>query len=229
MKKILITGHSGYIGSNLWDWLKSDYKLFGIDKPIDLVDCSLSEFIDVDFVIHLASLTGVRESIKNPHQYFSNNILSTTRIFDAYSSTKTKILFASTSAVGELASPYAMSKYACELLKPKNCTIMRFFTVWGGKNYRKNMLYGLSKDDKLEYITNQSRDYTHIDDVCRAVKLIMEKGDSNELYEVGNGQSIKNVDFLSSVGYTKSLPIKEVTGESISTCADNTKLKELGW
>jgi hypothetical protein len=34
---------------------------------------------------------------------------------------------------------------------------------------------------------------------------------------------------LSSVGYTKSLPIKEVTGESISTCADNTKLKELGW
>jgi hypothetical protein len=57
----------------------------------------------------------------------------------------------------------------------------------------------------------------------------MEKGDSNDLYEVGNGQSIKNVDFLSSVGYTKSLPIKEVTGESIRTCADNTKLKALGW
>jgi nucleoside-diphosphate-sugar epimerase len=184
---------------------------------------------DVDYVIHLAAHTGVRDSLENPHEYFNNNIISTKLIFDHYALTNTKILFASTSAVKELKSPYAMSKYACELIAPWNCVIMRFFTVYGGINYRKNMLYGLAKDNKLEYLTDQSRDYTHIDDVCRAIKLIMEDGKCKEIYEVGNGTPIHNRDFLKEIGYTKKLPFKEVVGESISTCANNTTLKSLGW
>ena len=36
------------------------------------------------------------------------------------------------------------------------------------------MLYGLAKDNKLEYITDQSRDYTHVDEVCSEIKLIIE-------------------------------------------------------
>ena len=91
------------------------------------------------------------------------------------------------------------------------------------------MLYGLAKDNKLEYLTDQSRDYTHIDDVCRAIKLIMEDGKCKEIYEVGNGTPIHNRDFLKEIGYTKKLPFKEVVGESISTCANNTTLKSLGW
>jgi len=229
MKSILITGHAGYIGSNLWEYFKYDpeYQINGIDFPIDLCNCT--NLPDVDYVIHLAAYTGVRDSIKNPHKYFDNNINSCNIIFNRYGGTSTKILFASTSAVKEMASPYAMSKYACEVLSPENCIIMRFFTVYGGINYRKNMLYGLAKDDKLEYITDQSRDYTHVDDVCRAIKLIIEKGQCDKIYEVGHGNPIQNRDFLNKIGYTKKLPYKEVTGESISTCADNTTLRELGW
>ncbi|RZD43572.1 MAG: hypothetical protein CXT73_00165 [Methanobacteriota archaeon] len=231
MRKILITGHEGYIGTNLWQYFKNDpdYQLNGIDINCNLCDFEMASLPDVDYVIHLAAHTGVRDSLENPHEYFNNNIISTKLIFDHYTLTNTKILFASTSAVKELKSPYAMSKYACELIAPWNCVIMRFFTVYGGINYRKNMLYGLAKDNKLEYLTDQSRDYTHIDDVCRAIKLIMEDGKCKEIYEVGNGTPIHNRDFLKEIGYTKKLPVKEVIGESISTCADNTTLKSLGW
>jgi nucleoside-diphosphate-sugar epimerase len=230
MRKILITGHTGYIGTNLWEYFKydTDYQVNGIDQPFDLCKSS-TNLPDVDYVIHLAAHTGVRDSLEKPREYFDNNIISTREIFNRYGSTTTKILFASTSAVKELASPYAMSKYACELIAPWNSIIMRFFTVYGGLNYRKNMLYGLAKDDKLEYITDQSRDYTHVDEVCRAVKLIMEEGQCGEIYEVGHGNPIHNRDFLKQIGYRKKLPVKEVTGESISTCADNSKLRALGW
>jgi UDP-glucose 4-epimerase len=231
MRKILITGHEGYIGTNLWQYLKNDpdYQINGIDINRNLCDFEMDNLPDVDYVIHLAAHTGVRDSLENPHEYFNNNIISTKLIFDHYALTNTKILFASTSAVKELKSPYAMSKYACELIAPWNCVIMRFFTVYGGINYRKNMLYGLAKDNKLEYLTDQSRDYTHIDDVCRAIKLIMEDGKCKEIYEVGNGTPMHNRDFLKEIGYTKKLSVKEVIGESISTCADNTTLKSLGW
>ena len=50
-----------------------------------------------------------------------------------------------------------------------------------------------------------------------------------QIYEIGNGRSIKNVDFLKQIGYHKVLPIKKVKGESKSTCADNTAIKQLGW
>ena len=236
MKKVLITGDEGYIGTNLWQYLTNDYLLYGLDYPVNIQNVVKQNLPDVDYVIHLAASTGVRESQQNPHEYFKNNLKSTKKIFDRYQNTlprhrspKTKILFASTSSVKELKSPYSMSKYACELIAPDNCIIMRFFTIYGGINYRENMLYGRAKADKLEYVTNQSRDYTHVDDVCRAIKLIMEKGQYGQLYEIGNGQPIKNVDFLKQIGYNKALPIKKVKGESKSTCADPTNIKELGW
>ena len=221
--EILITGDKGFIGSNLINYLK-DYHIYGIDYPNNVLKSTLPP---VDCVIHLAASTGVRSSHKNPKAYFDNNIKTTKRIFDHYKDTK--ILFASTSSVSELQSPYSMSKYACELMAPDNVVIMRFFTVWGEQNYRTDMLYGLAMNNQLNYITNHKRDFTHVYDVCRAIKILIEKGIGGETYEVGHGRPITNQAFLKKIGYDKELPTKEVTGESIITCADPTKMKELGW
>ena len=122
-----------------------------------------------------------------------------------------------------------MSKYACELMAPDNVVIMRFFTVWGEQNYRTNMLYGMAMNDQLNYITDHKRDFTHVYDVCRAIKILIEKGVGGETYEIGHGKPITNTAFLKKIGYNKELPVREVTGESTITCADPTKMKELGW
>ena len=221
--EILITGDKGFIGSNLINYLK-DYHIYGIDYPNNVLKSTLPP---VDCVIHLAASTGVRSSHKNPKAYFDNNIKTTKRIFDHYKDTK--ILFASTSSVSELKSPYSMSKYACELMAPDNVVIMRFFTVWGEQNYRTDMLYGMAMNDQLNYITDHKRDFTHVYDVCRAIKILIEKGVGGETYEIGHGRPITNTAFLKKIGYNKELPVREVTGESTITCADPTKMKELGW
>ena len=221
--EVLITGDKGFIGSNLVNYL-NNYNIYGIDYPNNVLTSVLPP---VDCVIHLAASTGVRSSHKNPKAYFNNNVKITKRIFDHYKDTK--ILFASTSSVHELQSPYSMSKYACELIAPNNVVIMRFFTVWGEQNYRTDMLYGLAMNNQLNYITNHKRDFTHVYDVCRAIKILMEKGVGGETYEIGHGTPITNQVFLKKIGYNKELPIKEVTGESSITCADPTKMKELGW
>ena len=221
--EILITGDKGFIGSNLINYLK-DYHIYGIDYPNNVLKSTLPP---VDCVIHLAASTGVRSSHKNPKAYFDNNLKTTKRIFDHYKDTK--ILFASTSSVSELQSPYSMSKYACELMAPDNVVIMRFFTVWGEQNYRTDMLYGMAMNDQLNYITDHKRDFTHVYDVCRAIKILIEKGVGGETYEIGHGRPITNTAFLKKIGYNKELPVREVTGESIITCADPTKMKELGW
>ena len=89
MRKILITGHMGYIGSNLWEYFKyyPHYQINGIDFPIDL--STMTDLPDADYVIHLAASTGVRESIENPQEYFDNNVLGTKSIFNRYGCTNT--------------------------------------------------------------------------------------------------------------------------------------------
>ena len=221
--EVLITGDKGFIGSNLVNYL-NNYNIYGIDYPNNVLTSVLPP---VDCVIHLAASTGVRSSHKNPKAYFNNNLKTTKRIFDHYKDTK--ILFASTSSVYELQSPYSMSKYACELIAPDNVVIMRFFTVWGEQNYRTDMLYGMAMNDQLNYITDHKRDFTHVYDVCRAIKILIEKGVGGETYEIGHGKPITNTAFLKKIGYNKELPVREVTGESTITCADPTKMIELGW
>lgn len=104
MKKILITGGCGYIGSHtIIDLLENGYEVVSIDnfsnsfpdvvenifqisgtiiKNYDLDLCSLTELksvfkthSDIDGVIHFAALKAVGESVEKPLDYYRNNIL----------------------------------------------------------------------------------------------------------------------------------------------------------
>ena len=76
--EILITGHNGFIGSNLYNYLNSYHNIYGIDYPNDILNTELPK---VDCVIHLAGSTGVRESHKNPKKYFYILLQSFSAIF----------------------------------------------------------------------------------------------------------------------------------------------------
>jgi nucleoside-diphosphate-sugar epimerase len=43
------------------------------------------------------------------------------------------------------------------------------------------------------------RDYMHVDDVCRAIKFLMEHGEENEIYNVGTGHPMYYYDIISMV------------------------------
>ena len=81
--KILITGHKGFIGSYLWNYIKkhdSSTELDGIDFPDDIGDFKTDKIYDV--VIHLAAFAALRDSIENPDKFWENNVVKSQPIFD---------------------------------------------------------------------------------------------------------------------------------------------------
>ena len=50
---------------------------------------------NIDLVIHLAGLSGVRQSLDNPTEYWKQNVIVSQRIFDTYKDAR--ILYASSS------------------------------------------------------------------------------------------------------------------------------------
>ena len=60
----------------------------------------------------------------------------------------------------------------------------------------------LKKHNDLKVYDNgtHTRDIMHVTDVCRAIKLIMEKGDVDQIYNIGSGKetTIKEVLDLAS-------------------------------
>ena len=98
--KILLTGSEGFIGQHLKSFLKDKHQLICLDKKTgnNLLTCDLD--YDVDLVIHLAGLSGVRDSLDNPVDYWTNNVVATYRIFNQFKNGP-KILYASSSTAYE--------------------------------------------------------------------------------------------------------------------------------
>jgi len=151
MKKILITGNSGYIGSHLTQILNKNenYELYGLDLQQPLVD--IKHFvtediknifpwkysnIEFDCVIHMAAEVAVGRSVLNPTLYYLTNTLGT---YNILKNIKTKnFIFASTGSAEGMNSPYSISKKGAEEIVTQYCTensipftIFRFYNVVG--------------------------------------------------------------------------------------------------
>ena len=140
MKKILITGSSGFIGKNLVDNLLSEYEIVGLSKKgekskINRITKDINEITSKDFknifcVIHLAAITDPKICEDFPDQCITTNVLGTQKILEASRKNNCKVVYASTSHVygipkkipiSETASTsptsiYAGSKLAGEVL-----------------------------------------------------------------------------------------------------------------
>ena len=195
--KILLTGSEGFIGQHLQSFLKDKHQLICLDKKTgnDLITCDLD--YDVDLVIHLAGLSGVRDSLDNPVGYWTNNVVASYRVFKQFKNGP-KILYASSSTAREpWRNPYAMSKYYMETIAPHNALGMRFTTVYG-PGAREQMLIPKILRDEVSYINiDHSRDFIHIEDVQTAISfLISNKIKKRKVIDVGTGVSNKLIDIL---------------------------------
>jgi nucleoside-diphosphate-sugar epimerase len=163
--KVLITGHKGFIGSSVYhDWeITNKGNITGIDRPDDIEDFDGGEY---DLVIHLAAYANIRDSIEDPDNYYTNNVVKTRKLFDWCRETDTRLLYASSSAVDGAywENPYAMTKWINEQMAPPNSVGMRFTTVYGPGS-RPNMMYRMLQDKTAKYVTNHKRDWIHVVDV----------------------------------------------------------------
>jgi UDP-glucose 4-epimerase len=216
MKKILITGNSGYIGSHLTKLLEDTYELYGLDTMNPRVD--IKHFINCDIrtmhylqgeydaVIHLAALVNVGESEKMPSNYYMTNLTGTLNVLNGI---KTKnFIFASTGAAEYCQSAYGTSKKAAEDCIREYCTknnvphtIFRFYNVIGSTVVEPTnpdgLFYNLIQAMRTKEFTifgndydtvdgTCVRDYVHVMEICEALKLAIEKP-SNSMECLGHG------------------------------------------
>lgn len=225
MKNILITGHKGFIGRHLIRHLSYKYLCTGIDITIgdDIRNCYLPK---CDAIIHLAGKAGVRASFEQPELYHDINVNGSKRIFDHAEKLGVKVLYASSStAKNSTLSPYAQTKKDMELIAPENSIGMRFHTVYGSDS-RPDMFYRMLLDNTAQYITTHTRDFTSIKDLILAVEILL-LSDYTGVLDIGTGEQVQVSELADAIG--KKLPYKKVTGEQISSKADISVLKSLGW
>lgn len=152
MKRILVTGSSGYIGQHLVKMLqRNGYDVYGIDKQTHFNDYLLpSHFMNYDIldniniyshnhfdtIIHLAALVMVNESVEIPTHYYNTNINGTINVLSDISFDN--FIFASTGAAENPISPYGLSKRCAEDIVKEYCvkndktyTTFRFYNVIG--------------------------------------------------------------------------------------------------
>jgi UDP-glucose 4-epimerase len=183
MKKILITGCSGYIGSHLCKLLENDYEIHGLDIKEPQVPVKKFYQVDItrlftipdqtepyDAVIHLAALVNVGESEQIPMRYYFTNLNGTTNVMNKIPAKN--FIFASTGAAEGCASTYGISKRAaedcvremCTTHKPMDYTIFRFYNVIGSHygiqpTNPDGLMYNLIKSKNTGSFTIFGNDY----------------------------------------------------------------------
>lgn len=231
MGRILVTGGYGYIGAHVIEALaNAGYRVDSLDCSIGNNDISdyigVHHIVDIatlntklkyNCVVHLAAAISVADSVQHPSHYYNTNIVGTLNLLK-YVATD-HFIFASTGAVIDPKSPYALSKLACEDIIRELCnsyTILRFFNVAGSNGTFKQRgqpthlitLAAMAAQSKIshlpiygnDYATRDGtciRDYVHVEDIAKIIVDKVRRGPSTYKYEnIGSGVGYSNLEVV---------------------------------
>ena len=108
---------------------------------------------------------------------------------------------------------YSITKRCAEQLLISFCEtfgvsyrILRLANVYGtedlessGKKNALGFLIGLLKENKELGLYDGGdvlRDYLHVEDICKAIRLVMDKGELNSIYNIASGKPRKFYDII---------------------------------
>jgi len=218
-KKILIAGHTGFVGKHLSALL--DSKGFVNIIPIsrsngfDLSCASNSYDIDCNIVINLSGLVGIDFSWKEPEKFYKENYLTTLNLLEIARKNNAAFIQISSYIYGEPEyqpidechnvkgyNPYASSK----ILSEKLCidyanyyhlpvTIIRPFNLYGINQSNHFLISQLieaaiSKSNIEIYDFDAKRDYLWVGDLVNGIlKVIETQKESLNIYNIGSGKS----------------------------------------
>ena len=81
----------------------------------------------------------------------------------------------------------------------------------------------------------QIRDWLHVSDHCRGLDLVIDRGTSGEVYNIGGGNEVRNVDLTHALLRLSERPASLITkvgdrvGHDFRYSLDTKKLRTLGW
>lgn len=169
----------------------------------------------VDSIVHLAAVGSVPRSFEFPIDTVSVNDAGFVNICYLASVLKiTKLVFASSSSVKNLKSPYAFSKKQNEEFAKVWCNQaginyvgLRFHNVYGpGQRADSPYAAVIPRFIQMKKPTvygdgEQTRDFTFVDDVCHAIKLALMYSESKSgIYDIGTGHQTSLNQVLELLG-----------------------------
>ena len=223
MLRVLITGSSGFVGSNLISFLSKEYLIEKFDRQN-------SKKINSDIIIHL---DGKAHDLKNSSlkkEYFESNTYLTNKLFDEFlkSNSKIFIYLSSVKAVTDFAiqeltedqipnptSYYGISKLLAEkyilskkILNNKRIYILRPCMIHGsGNKGNLNLLHSIVST-KIPWILgefNNKRSYCSIDNMLFVIKELIENNSiKSGIYNVADDVPLSTNEVVSLIGTSQN-------------------------
>lgn len=180
--------------------------------------------------------------IKRYHQ------VSTDEVYGDLPLDRSDLFFTETTPI-HTSSPYSSSKAGADLLVLAYyrtyglpVTISRCSNNYGPYHFPEKliplMIINALHDKPLPVYGNGQnvRDWLYVEDHCRAIDLILQKGRVGDVYNVGGHNEMKNIDIVKLICKTLGKPeslirfVKDRKGHDRRYAIDPTKIhRELGW
>ncbi|MBI5045073.1 MAG: GDP-mannose 4,6-dehydratase [Candidatus Levybacteria bacterium] len=296
MKKVLITGVTGFVGQYLSENLLSqkNLEIYGtyfsdeglsrlenarllhlkkVDLTVKKEVFDLLDAVKPDQIYHLAAQTSPSDSLKDPEKTLLTNTLSQLYLLESLRElgSKTRLLVTSSADVYGIVekedlpvdeqtqfrpiNPYAVSKITQDFLALQyflsyNIDVVRVrpFNHVGPRQASKFVVPMFAKQiaeieklgkEPIVKVGNLSakKDFSDVRDIVRAYILLMEKGESGDVYNVGSGKSTQIQEILNILLSLSEREIKIEEDQDLfrpidipELVCDNSKLSNLtGW
>lgn len=235
MKKVLITGISGFVGSNLSPYLQNKNKfVVGVSRDFFQNQPNLVITEDVDSIIHLAGKAHDLKKTSNQNEYYEVNTNLSKSIFDEFinSDAKVFIILSSVKAVADkvegvltedyfpkplthygksklLAEQYILSK---EIPKGKRVYILRPCMIHGpGNKGNLNLLYKIVSKGipwPLGSFENK-RSFCTIDNLMFIINELLDLEDiPSGVYNIADDEALSTNSVISLLSQSKNIKPK---------------------
>jgi dTDP-glucose 4,6-dehydratase len=216
----------------------------------------------VDAVVNFAAESHVDRSIHAPRVFVETNVVGTQVLLEACHRFGVRFEQISTDEVyGSRAegsfretdllnpsSPYSASKAAADLLVNAyhvtcglDVTVTRSTNNYGPNQHPEKLIPRLitnalrGKPLPIYGSGENVRDWIFVEDNCRAIRFVLEKGEKGHVYNIAGGNGRRNVDIAREILHHLSLPNAMITfvpdrpGHDFRYSLDCEKIQHLGW
>jgi dTDP-glucose 4,6-dehydratase len=216
-----------------------------------------------DVVVHAAAESHVDRSIDRPREFLVSNVLGTQAVLDACRGGSTRVLMLSTDEVygaGDPSgggfdedarmtprSPYAVSKAAADMLCHAYfvtyglpVTVVRGTNAFGPRQrerviptYAIAALQGRAVPVYGEGL--QRREFLYVEDWVRAAITVMDRGRPGEVYNIGDGHELANLELAKRICAIAGAPESLITfvpdrpGHDFRYGLRSDRMRALGW
>ena len=225
---ILLTGSSGFVGTNLSNYLNNDAKIYNVNKS-ELHTRQFAKRENIDAIIHLAGIAHDLENNFNISNYFEINTEYTKNIYDYFleSNASTFIFISSVKAVKDtyknilteevLATPnttYGKSKFYAEqyilnsiIPLHKRVFILRPCMIHGnGNKGNLNLLYKFILKGfpwPLGSFENK-RSFCSVDNLCFIINEIIRNNNIQPgVYNIADDEPLSTNELIRLIAYSQ--------------------------